>query len=429
MAFLRASAAAALATAVCAGALAVAASPTAAAPSIRFGLKDDAWLLHGPGTLDDRVAQLQELGVQVVRFALDWSQIAPTRPAAPDDPDDPAYRWGDADGVLQALHEQGIETLLDLVATPAWANGGRPPQYAPRSSASIAGFATAAARRYPWVRRWAIWNEPNQRRWLVPAAPAIYVTKLLNPAYAALHRGLPHVQVGGGITAPRGGKGGMSPIAWIRGMARAGAHLDAYGHNPYPLDPRHETPTAGGCDHCLTLTMATLPRLLAEVRRAFGDARVWLTEYGYQTNPPDRVLGVSRVRQAEYESEASLRAYLAPRVDLLIHFLFRDEPTLGRFQSGLVDGRNRRKPAYAAFQLALAQRSRTGGRVVLWGQERLPDGGPVHLQIRRGAGWRTLGSVRRTSPRGYFGWTGMLPTGTRVRAVAGDVAGAPLGIR
>jgi hypothetical protein len=141
------------------------------------------------------------------------------------------------------------------------------------------------------------------------------------------------------------------------------------------------------------------------------------------------MLGVSPARQAAYESEAALRAYLAPRVDLLIHFLYRDEPTLGRFQSGLVDGRNRRKPAYAAFQLALAQRSRTGGRVVLWGQERLPDDGPVRLQIRRGGGWLALGAVRRTSARGYFGWTGTLPPGARVRAVAGELAGATVVVR
>jgi hypothetical protein len=110
------------------------------------------------------------------------------------------------------------------------------------------------------VKRWLIWNEPNQVRWLRPTSPAIYTTRLLNPAYAAIHAAIPGAQVGGGVTAPRGSTGGVSPIAWIAGMHAAHARLDAYAHNPYPLDPKLETPLTGACGHCDTLTMATAAR-------------------------------------------------------------------------------------------------------------------------------------------------------------------------
>jgi hypothetical protein len=416
---------AALAVLLLVCALGATAATAGATPSIRFGLKDDAWLMQGPGTVASRAARLQSIGVQIVRFSLRWDQIAQTQPLAATDPNDPAYAWDGWDQVVHALHDQGTEVLLDIVGTPGWANGGRPPNYAPTSATSIAEFATAAATRYPWVHRWTIWNEPNQRRWLVPTSPAAYVTKLLNPAYIAIHKAIGDAEVGGGVTAPRGGAGGMSPVAWIRGMRAAGAHLDAYAHNPYPLDPRRETPSSGGCTHCLTLTMATLPRLLDEVRRAFGAKRVWLTEYGYQTNPPDRLLGVPPLKQAQYESEAAMRAYLAPRVDLLIHFLYRDEPSLSRFQSGLVFLNNKPKPAYAAFELPLAQRSRSGARVTLWGQLRAPQAGSVQLEVLRGAVWTTLGPPRQGSA-GVFSWSGELPRGTQVRAVAGPVVGPPL---
>jgi hypothetical protein len=401
-----------------------AARSAGASPSIRYGIKDDGWLLHGPGTVAERVARLQAIGVGVVRFSLRWDEIAATQPADAGDPQDPAYRWDGDDQVLDELHRTDVDVLLDIVGTPGWANGGRGPNFAPSSAASIAGFATAAAARYPWVRRWTVWNEPNQRRWLIPTSPATYVAKLLNPAYAAIHAAIPDAQVGGGVTAPRGGVGGVSPVAWIRGMRAAHARLDAYAHNPYPLDPRRESPTAGGCDTCPTLTMATLPHLLAEVRRAFGPKRIWLTEYGYQTNPPDRLLGVPPASQALYLGEAALRAYLAPRVDLLIHFLYRDEPELGRFQSGLVTVANAPKPAAAEFELPLAERSRRGSRVTLWGQLRAPEGGTVRLQVRR-EGWRTL-ATPRLSRGGYFGWTGVLPRGTLVRAVAGTIVGPAL---
>ena len=138
------------------------------------------------------------------------------------------------------------------------------------------------------------------------------------------------------MTAPRAATGGVSPVAWIGGMAAAGARLDAYAHNPYALS-RNETPFTGGCDHCDTLTMATLPRLVSLVTPSFGPGkRIWLTEFGYQTNPPDPYLGVARAKQATYISQAALRAYMTPRIDMLIQFLIQDEPDIERWQSGVL---------------------------------------------------------------------------------------------
>ena len=131
----------------------------------------------------------------------------------------------------------------------------------------------------------------------------------------------PRARVAGGVTAPRGSTGGVSPVAWIRGMRAARARLDAYAHHPYPSSNR-ETPFAGGCAHCATITMATLERLLTEVGRAFGPKRIWLTEYGYQTGS----YGVSQQRQAELIGQSGLRVHRAPRVDMLIHYLVKDEP-------------------------------------------------------------------------------------------------------
>jgi hypothetical protein len=254
------------------------------------------------------------------------------------------------------------------------------------------------------VQRWAIWNEPNQQRWLRPTSPAIYTVRLLNPAYVAIHAVLPHAQVAGGVTAPRGNAGGMSPVDWIHGMAAAGARLDAYAHNPYPLRPHTETPWSGGCETCRTLTMATLPRLIADVGRYFGASkRIWLTEYGYQTNPPDRFIGVSESLQAEYMGGASYRAWAAPRVDVLIHFLVHDEPSLGGWQSGLLTVSGSAKPSYYGFSLPLAQVSRHGSQTVLWGQVR-PGSGRRSYRLQKlvNGRWLWYGSTARTSSGGYY---------------------------
>jgi hypothetical protein len=398
-----------------------------AAPGVEYGLTDDAWLADGPGTVDARVATLQSLGVRIVRFSLHWDQIASTAPASPTDPADPAYDWSGSSDVLDALHSAGVEVLVQLVGVPRWANGGKPPNYVPRSSATFAAFATAAAKEYPWVHRWLIWNEPNQPRWLRPTSAPLYVTRLLNPAYRSIHAAIPSAQVAGGGTAPRGGTGGVSPVAWLTAMHRAGARLDAYAHNPYPLDPRRETPVVGGCTHCATITMATLGRLETLVARDFPRARIWLTEYGYQSNPPDPILGVAPALQARYLSEGAYVAYRSPRVDMLIHFLYRDEPSLARFQSGLVTIGNREKPALAAFELPLAETGRAGSVTSLWGELRAPAaaGAVASVDERTGGTWRRVAAVR-PGPGGFFRWRGHLPRGTVVRLRAGTLTGAPL---
>src|SRR5579885_938524 len=308
-----------------AGATLVLAAPASGSPSVVYGVQDDAWLRYGPGTLAQRVDRLENLGVHLVRINVLWSEVEPRRGH---------FDWSGYDPVLAALHAAGIEPLLTLVSTPAWANGGRGTNWAPTSGATFAAFAAATARRYPYVRRFLIWNEPNQRRWLRPTSPAVYVTRLLNPAYAAIHR--------------------------VRATALVG--------------------------------------------RDFGPStRIWLTEYGYQTDPPDPYLGVSWAKQALYVSEAGLRAYLAPRVDLLVNFLVEDEPEISRWQSGFLTADGVEKPSYQAFQLPLAVEARHGDTITLWGQIRPGSGVQTYqLQERTGGRWLDVGGPARTGRRGFF---------------------------
>jgi len=141
-----------------------------------------------------------------------------------------------------------------------------------------------------------------------------------------------------------------------------------------------------------------------------------LTEDGYQTNPPDRFLGTSFAKQAAYVGQAALRVWEQPGVTILIHFLVRDEPSLGGWQSGLFTVHGSAKPSYRAWGLPLSERSRRGIRTVLWGEVR-PGAGrrPYALQRLVGGRWVTVGGVRRTGPGGAFERTIALPPAVRVR--------------
>jgi hypothetical protein len=372
-----------------------------AAPNIRYGIQDDAWLQAG--ALDSRLATLDRLGPDVVRYTLRWDRIARKRPRLATNPKDKAYDWSRPDAVLRGLRKHHIGALVTLYGAPKWANRRHAPNFMPRSKWALASFAVAAAKRYPWVRMWEVWNEPNLRTFLRPNSPRLYVTRLLNPTYAALHHVRRGIRVGGGATSPRRTPSGMGPVPFMRGMSAAHARLDAYSHHPYPVS-RLETPSRANCRYCTgILTLARLPDLLKEVRRDFGRKRIWLTEYGYQTNPPDRWLGVSRALQALYIAQAAYLAFRSPDVDLLIQFMVRDERSIGRWQSGLFTVGGVQKPAFNAFAIPLVQLSRVGTRTVLWGQVRPGLGHQKYILQRAVHGrWRTVGRTRWTASRGYF---------------------------
>ena len=381
----------------------VAASSVQASRDVRYGIQDDAWLEFGAGTLNQRLATFKRLGAPIVRFTLRWNEIARRRPKQPTSPRDPAYDWRRPDRVLRGLRRYGLTPVLTVVGTPGWANGGRSPNFAPPRPRDFRRFATAAARRYSWVRYWLIWNEPNKRLWLRPTRPVIYVRHLLNPGYEAIHAVLPHAQVGGGVTGPRGAAGGVAPTAWVRGMAAARARFDAYAHHPYPAFPS-ETPSSGGCRNCPWITMATIRKLLILVKRSFGPKPIWLTEYGYQSRPPDMFLGVPLKRQATMLSLAAMRAWRLPRVTMLIQYLYRDERALHRFQTGLVFADDRPKPSLEGFRLPFAQMGRHGRQAVVWGQIRggRPGRRPYRLEVLRRNEWKAVGRTRLTSDHGVF---------------------------
>lgn len=385
--------------------------PAQASAGAQFGIQDDAWLMNGPGTLAQRITTLQNLGVQIVRLTLRFDAVAPQKPAGARSP--ASYEWAEYGDVLDALHGSGISALVTLYGSPRWANGGGSPATLPTSG--FGDFAYAASKRFPWVHLWTAWNEPNSRSFAVPVSPALYVRRVLNPAYAGLHQASSANRLAGGVTSPRKTPTGLAPLAFMRGMRAAHARLDAYAQNPYPV-ARTETPTRAVCTRCGYFTMATLPTIRADVSRYFGPKPLWLTEYGYQTNPPDRLLGVSYAQQAAYIGQAALRVWRQSGVTVLIHFLVRDEPALGGWQSGLFTAGGAAKLSYHAFALPLAQVSRHGSRVQLWGQVRPGSGARAYALERATAnGWVAVGGIAHTGSGGTLLRTLTLPKGARVR--------------
>ena len=115
---------------------------------------------------------------------------------------------------------------------------------------------------------------------------------------------------------------------------------------------------------------------------------------------------MTQQRQAELIGQAGLRVHKAPRVDMLIHYLVKDEPAAARFQSGLFQVSGAPKLAALAFPFPIAQAGRSGGKLVLWGQVGPRTGAQtyrVQVRERRSAGGFSGRVPRRRARAGFSG--------------------------
>jgi hypothetical protein len=367
---------------VAAAVVATAAVCVPAASASRFvqvGLFDDAQFNYGDP--DKVYPMLKQLNTQLIRVSLLWggpNGVAKRRPVNPMNPNDPAYDWSVYDRTVVYAQQYGMKVVFSIIGTPPWANAAAGVNVKPRSALDLERFAVAAARRYsgsfaardgrtlPAVRQWLAWSEPNNPAFLRPQYRNVRGKDVIQSAidYAqicnAIVKGIRKTSIGAqkvacGVTGPRGNNNpnssrpAVSPLPFLRAMKRAGAKgFDAYAHHPY-YGSALEAPTTRPKAKT-AVGLGNIDDLIKELTRLYGKKRVWITEYGYQTKPQDRVFGVTYAKQAAYLRQAYGLARKNPRIDMMLWFLLRDQIDVGGWQSGLLTLGGKKKPAFTAFQ-------------------------------------------------------------------------------
>jgi hypothetical protein len=361
---------------------------------------------------------------------------------------------------VKAAAAAGLGVQMDIAFfAPRWAvaratrgRGERDRQRWEPDAARFGDFATAVAGRYsgryrdpaapgtnlPAVRLWTTWNEPNHpgfllpqwrrtRRGWAPRSPHVY-RRLHERGYEAIKRVDARNRVLIGGLASEGGeragpREGIPPLRFVREMAcvdRRGRPLrggecsdfrplkaDGFAHHPYSLHTAPDVPSTDP-DEVAIADMERLDDLLDQLHdggRIANPLPVHITEYGYETNPPDRARGVSLHDQARYMGLSTFLAWQRPEVFSFAQFLLNDiAPRAGAaspwedWQSGLQFHDGRPKPAAQAFKLPFWPEARTVADqnvVVLFGQVR-PGDGPqrVAIEVLDGGGiWRPTGSL------------------------------------
>lgn len=237
-----------------------------------------------------------KLGVSIDEVTVNWSSVAPTGPAHPTNPADPAYVWpSEVDAAISQAQQYHIRVLVMLTGAPGWANGGHPWDYAPRRPSDFAAFATAAARRWPTVHLWMIWGEPV--RTFGPIIAARPGSKLTRAQAAAPHRYAAVVDATYGalkglsrrnliIAGNSYTEAPLNAYQWISNLRLPNGRpprMDMYGHNPFSgRDPNFSNPPSPRA----AVDFSDLPRLAGWVDRFLRRGTpLFLPEFTIATAP------------------------------------------------------------------------------------------------------------------------------------------------
>ena len=329
----------------------LAAAPALAAPVV--AIQDDQISNDPtPETIAYRVSQLASTGVKWSRVDIDWSYVAPTRPANPADPDDPAYDWSRYDAILGAMHDRGVSVMITLLGTPPWASTSGKWNAAPRP-ADGGAFAGAVARRYsgswpkkgagvlPAVRSISPRNEPNidlmtspqcrrlaNGRW-VPASPSAYAA-LLRAAYPRIKAANPKALVVAGETAA-GDNGGCRNASTTIGTFDFVKllHTALGGGRAMPFDVwAQHLHSVGPPDRAAFFpswrTLPQLTKLLNTMHRR-GRMPIIISETSYATTyTAYHRYFVTEAQQAAYIDLTYRLAARQPQVEAVVYFNLQD---------------------------------------------------------------------------------------------------------
>jgi hypothetical protein len=281
------------------------------------------------------------------------------------------WQWGQYDRVIDAAAARGIRVQLALTGpAPAWATGNRRIGPNKPKARHFRIFVRAAVSHFrDRVNRYSIWNEPNHAGWLTPKrrTPSLY-RALYKTAYKTIKGVDPDAQVLIGETSPYNNNRALSPLVWLRRMARGRLLADGYAHHPYDFDhkPTFRYPGRNNA------TLGTINRLVRELdrlhrRRALrrpdgGKLNLYLTEYGYirggRHHTPER-------RRAKYLTQAFNIALRHRRVRQMLHFLLVRPPRQYRFfDTSLTSPGGTPLRSYNALS-AWAQRAAAAGRIAV----------------------------------------------------------------
>ncbi len=428
-------------------------------------LQDDGNLLNQSGrNKTDAMSEAKSLGVDMVRTFVVWDRVSPRpnskrKPRGFDvgNPNSKGYDWSYYDKYVEEARRNKLKVFFTLSPPlPDWAsenpgfcphliggysNLGRSCYWKPKPKV-FGQFAEAVARRYRGkVDLWSVWNEPNLEHYLYPQRKgpragtgkvdlgAKRYRELWYEAWKGIARRDParRGKVLFGETAAI-----SSPLDTLYGALC----LDEDGNpfrgrmralqgcsNPRRLPiggiavhPYNADATGTVFDRPATFDstpMSALYRVHQLTARAVRFGRiprsgrgVYITEFGFQSNPPDRERGLGLTAHARALNQSDRLFARDRRVRSVAQFELYDAVELKEqdiYNTGLRFISGKLKPAWRAFRMPLVVTKISSDKVEVWGHVR-PARGRARPSIFAASRGRRFSRVRRvtTNPSGIF---------------------------
>jgi hypothetical protein len=381
-------------------------------------------------------------GAGIVRLGVEWPAIARSGPPTdPTDPGDVKYDFSFIDPAVREARARGLDVLLTVNHAPAWAEGpGRPANANPGTwkpnPSDLADFSQAVAARYsgrfdpdgsgpapplPAAQALQVWNEPNQDYWLSPAyqgttpvSPDHY-RLMLNASYQAVKAVNPQMLVVTGGTSPYGDPLPPAPSAdpnnrrirpvqfWQQllcvqsGGCPDPPMFDVFAHQPIDNTGGGPLQSAPNPNDASTPDLGRVVNVLRAAESAGalpGSHPVWVTEFWWDSNPPNSV-GAPLDVQARWV-EQTLYLFWKAGASAAINFQIGDTTDLpdvhAGFQSGVFFSNGQPKPALTAFRFPFVTERIDQRTLRAWG--RAPEGGTLSIQRQQGADWVTIKELK-----------------------------------
>lgn len=422
------------------------------------GFVDDVWFENPPSSpiTQTWIAKTRATGAKLVQIEVDWAGLEPSAPApgaSPTSPSAPQFDFSYLDQRVEELVGTGLQPVFLVTDAPRWAEGpgGTAAEYAsggyePNATA-FGNLAQAIARRYsgsfpnplkpgtklPRVRYLQAWGEANMNLHLSPQwtrihgravnTGALIYRRMLNAFYAGAKAGDPAAVVlttglEGYGDAPFQGLDRTHPVTFLQNLLCLSpalkrtacanpAHFDIVASDPYDsFSPATHAVSA------LDASAPDLGRLTRVVRAALAAHTLlphrrkplWVTEFGYDSNPPNPTPGtLSTATQARWLEEG-FYVFWHEGVSAAMWYLVRDQtpPYSQNYFSGVYFRSGRPKPSYTAYRFPFVV-MRDGRLAQAWGIT--PSGGTVKVQVRSGHDWRTIRTFHRGA-QAIFDFTG-----------------------
>jgi hypothetical protein len=241
----------------------------------------------------DLIGSLGSPGKVSARVTYYWNDIEPT---------DGTWQFGVYDALVKRATDANIPLLgilaysMKRVSAAAATMQGDPWAISfcpPDNNEDFATFAGTLAARYPQVRYWEIWNEPNISYFWRPSPDPARYFELLKVSYAAVKAANPNaVVLLGGLTTGIA-DGPVSAASFLQSVYQNGGknYFDAVGLHPYH---------SASPDSYLADYVDRVHDVMA--RYDDGNKMVWVTEIGWAAGPGGDV--PTEAEQADYLSRA-----------------------------------------------------------------------------------------------------------------------------